>query len=141
MKCENAPKYPSKLHIHTQNIPIFTHFSIHFPRNRLANCQKELNDEREMIKALRSNQSDWETKCEQLEQKFQKYQSDKEVEIANLKDEIRDLMFYMEAQSAVANSNLKDEIKDATIKIVDAPASSATPASGSSKQRGRGKKK
>lgn len=107
--------------------------------NRLANCQKELTDEREMIKALRSNQSDWETKCAQLEQKFQKYQTDKEAEIANLKDEIRDLMFYMEAQSAVANSNLKDEIKDATIKIVDAPPSAASP--GSSKQRGRGKKK
>lgn len=90
-----------------------------------------------MIKALRSNQSDWETKCAQLEQKFQKYQTDKEAEIANLKDEIRDLMFYMEAQSAVANSNLKDELKDATIKIVDAPA----PAASGSSKRGRGKKK
>lgn len=96
-----------------------------------------------MIKALRSNQSDWETKCAQLEQKFEKYQTDKEAEIANLKDEIRDLMFYMEAQNAVANSNLKDEINDSTIKIVDAPASAspAAAAAGSSKRSGRGKKK
>lgn len=112
-------------------------FSFFFASRRLANCQKELSDEREMIKALRSNQSEWEKKCAQLEKKFQNYQTDKESEIRNLKDEIRDLMFYMEAQSVVANSNLKDEIQDGTIKIGDAPS---TAASGSSK-RGRGKKK
>lgn len=106
---------------------------------RLTNCQKELNDEREMINALRSNQSGWETKCAQLEDKFHKYQSEKEAEIIDLKDEIRDLMFYMEAQNAVANSQLKDEINDTSITISPASNTPASDASGS--KRGRRKKK
>lgn len=89
-----------------------------------------------MIKALRSNQSGWETKCSQLDEKFKKYQAEKEAEIIDLKDEIRDLMFYMEAQNVVANSQLKDEINNTSITI--SPA--VSEASGSTK-RGRHKKK
>ncbi|XP_031634737.1 BRCA1-associated protein [Contarinia nasturtii] len=99
---------------------------------KLTNYQKELNDEREMIKALRSNQSEWEAKCSQLEEKYKKYQTEKETEIGELKDEIRDLMFYMEAQNAVANSHLKDEIDDTSITI--SPPSNPE-ASGSKKTR------
>lgn len=102
----------------------------------MTNCQRELSEEREMIKALRSNQTGWETKCTQLEENFKKYQTDKEAEITELKDEIRDLMFYMEAQNAVANSALKDEINDLSITI--SPAS-GSEASGS--RRSRRKKK
>lgn len=91
-----------------------------------------MNDEREMIKALRSNQSGWESKCAQLDEKFKKYQTEKEAEIIDLKDEIRDLMFYMEAQNVVANSQLKDEIDDTSITI---SPPSATGASGSKKGR------
>lgn len=89
-----------------------------------------------MIKALQSNQTGWETKCSQLDEKFKKYQTEKEAEILELKDEIRDLMFYMEAQNVVANSQLKDEINETTITI--SPPSSSN-ASGSKK--GRHKKK
>lgn len=89
-----------------------------------------------MIKALRSNQSGWETKCTQLDEKFNKYQAEKEAEIIDLKDEIRDLMFYMEAQNVVANSNLKDEIDDTSIIISPASTSGA-----SGSKKGRQKKK
>lgn len=90
-----------------------------------------MNDEHEMIKALRSNQHVWEVKCTEVEEKFKKYQIDKETEILNLKDEIRDLMFYMEAQNTVANSDLKDEINDTSISI----AQPAQTSSGSKKSR------
>lgn len=86
-----------------------------------------------MIKALRSNQSGWETKCSQLDEKFKKYQTEKETEIIDLRDEIRDLMFYMEAQNAVANSQLKDEINETSITI--SPPSNTSGASGSKKGR------
>lgn len=85
-----------------------------------------------MIKALRSNQKEWETKYSQLEEKHKKYQTEKEAQITELKDEIRDLMFYMEAQNAVANSALKDEIDDTSITITP-PSNSG--ASGSTKTR------
>lgn len=91
---------------------IFFHFIC-----RLNNCQKELSEEREINKALQSNQSGWETKHTALNEKFELYKNDKETEIADLKDQIRDLMFYMEAQNVVANSDLKNEIADTSISI------------------------
>lgn len=101
--------------------------------SRLANCQKELSEERAMIKALRSNQSGWETKCTQLDEKFKKYQTEKEAEIVNLKDEVRDLMFYMEAQNVIANKVSEDDINNSSI-IISSPADSSG-ASGSKKGR------
>lgn len=92
-----------------------------------------------MIKALRSNQTGWESKCKQSDEKFTKYQADKEKEIRELKDEIRDLMFYMEAQNVVANSQLKDEIADTSISITEPTQSSDGNASGSKKSRNKKK--
>lgn len=88
-----------------------------------------------MIKALRSNQKGWETKCSTVEEKFQKFQTEKEAEISELKDEIRDLMFYMEAQNAVANSQLKDEIADTSISISQPPDTPGSASSGTKKSR------
>lgn len=85
--------------------------------SRLNHCQKELIEEREMNKALQSNQSGWESKYALLEAKFQKYKSEKEAEIADLKDQNRDLMFYMEAQNTIAKSDMKDEIVTSSISI------------------------
>lgn len=89
-----------------------------------------------MVKALRSNQSGWQSKCSQLEEKFEKYQNEKEKQISDLKDEIRDLMFYMEAQNVLAKSALKDEIADTSFSVYD-PTTSATNTPGSKKSRNR----
>lgn len=70
-----------------------------------------------MNKALQSNQTGWESKHATLNDKFECYRKEKEAEIADLKDQIRDLMFYMEAQNVVANSELKNEIADTSISI------------------------
>lgn len=83
----------------------------------MSGIQKELIEERELNKALQSNQSGWETKCAAVEEKFQKYQREKEEQIADLKDQIRDLMFYMQAQNVVANALPTDEIADSSISI------------------------
>lgn len=70
-----------------------------------------------MSKALQSNQTTWQSKCTQLETNHRKFQTEKEGEISELKDQIRDLMFYMEAQNTIANSDLKDEIATSTISV------------------------
>lgn len=70
-----------------------------------------------MNKALQSNQSGWESKYTTLEVKFRKYQTEKEAEIADLRDQIRDLMFYMEAQNVIAKSDLKEEIATSSVSI------------------------
>lgn len=70
-----------------------------------------------MSKALQSNQTSWQSKYTSLETNYRKYQIEKEGEINELKDQIRDLMFYMEAQNTIANSDLKDEIATSSISV------------------------
>lgn len=81
---------------------------------------KELAEEKQFGKSLQSNQTGWQSKCNILEKKCE----EKETEIAELKDQVRDLMFYMEAQNTIANSELKDEISTAEIQISETPTSS-----------------
>lgn len=88
-----------------------------------------------MVKALRSNQREWELKCAAVEKKFSEYRIEKEEQIKSLKDEIRDLMFYLEAQDVVANSQLKDEIADTSISISQPPDAPGSTSSGSKKSR------
>lgn len=70
-----------------------------------------------MSKALQSNQISWQSKYTLLETNYRKFQIEKEGEINELKDQIRDLMFYMEAQNTIANSDLKDEIATSSISV------------------------
>lgn len=83
----------------------------------MSTCQRELIEERVMSQAFRSNQMGWESKCHALDTKLNAYKAEKEAEIADLKDQIRDLMFYMEAQSVISNSELKDEIATSSVTI------------------------
>lgn len=78
-----------------------------------------------MSKGLQQNQLSWEKKYNTTNEQFEKYRIEKQEEIADLKDQIRDLMFYMEAQNVVANSQLKDEIANTSISISQ-PAESST---------------
>lgn len=70
-----------------------------------------------MSKALQSNQVSWQSKYSSMEKNYRKFQTEKEEEITELKDQIRDLMFYMEAQNTIANSDLKDEIATSSISV------------------------
>lgn len=70
-----------------------------------------------MSKAMQSNQSSWQAKYSELENKYKTFKELKEGEIVELKDEIRDLMFYMEAQNTIANSDLKDEIATSSVTV------------------------
>lgn len=84
---------------------------------KLSSAQKELVEERQMSKAIQANQSTWQSRYTALEKKFDGFKVEKEKEIGDLKDEVRDLMFYMEAQNAIANSDLKDEIQSTSMTV------------------------
>lgn len=88
---------------------------------RITSLIKDLAEERQMSKAMQSNQSSWQAKYSELENKYKTFQELKEAEIVELKDEIRDLMFYMEAQNTIANSDLKDEIATSSVTVPDPP--------------------
>lgn len=79
-----------------------------------------------MSQALRSNQVVWESKCQALDVKFKDYEKEKEAEIADLKDQVRDLMFYLEAQNVISKSDIQDEIATSSITIGAPPAAETT---------------
>lgn len=65
---------------------------------RLTATLSDLNEERQLGKALRNNQQQWQTKLAKLEEKFNELKQTKEKEISDLKEQVRDLMFFIEAQ-------------------------------------------
>lgn len=93
---------------------------------------KDLTEEKQFSKTLQLNHSSWQTKYSNLEAKYK----EKEQEIVDLKEQVRDLMFYMEAQNTIANSTMKDEIVDGTVLVEESPGTSAT-----GKNKRRNKKK
>ncbi|KAG5310813.1 BRAP protein, partial [Pseudoatta argentina] len=99
--------------------------------NKLAQIQAELTEEKDLRKALELNQTSWQTKYKALQDEL----SAKEAEITDLKEQNRDLMFFLEAQKQIDESVDRDEI--ATGRIVIPPSPKNEKSSGS---RGRKKK-
>ncbi|KAK7595152.1 hypothetical protein V9T40_001585 [Parthenolecanium corni] len=56
-------------------------------------------------------------------------------ELADMKDQLRDVMFYFEAQRTIANSSEREEIAEGTIVISESPASTSKPKQRRSKKR------
>lgn len=65
---------------------------------RLTSTLNDLNEERQLGKALRHNQQQWQVKISKLEEKFNDIKAIKEREIGELKEQVRDLMFFIDAQ-------------------------------------------
>jgi BRCA1-associated protein len=96
--------------------------------SRLAIVLKDLSEEKQFSKTLQMNHNSWQTKYSSLE----KVCKEKEQEVGELKDQVRDLMFYMEAQNTISKSELKDEIAAGSVTIAEG---------GSDKKKNRRKKK
>ncbi|XP_037951106.1 BRCA1-associated protein [Teleopsis dalmanni] len=99
---------------------------------KLKEVQKQLSDENQISKALQTNQSSWQSKFHSLEKEYQEYRVAHEAELAAVKEELRDVMFYMSAQSQIANSELKDEIETGQVVV---PEQEAKPTGSSKAQR------
>lgn len=93
--------------------------------------QKQLTEERELSKALQSNQSSWHFKYKTLEQQYNELKHNHDKEVTDLKEQLRDVMFFLDTQQKMANT----ELSGASITGV----SDKEPASGS--RRGERRKK
>lgn len=93
-----------------------------------------------MGKAFQSNQSSWLQKYTDLEQSFAAHKSEKAAEIAELKEEVRDLMFYMEAQNTIAKSSIKNEYAGSSVSM-PSTSEQAAAAAAAEKPKSRKKKK
>lgn len=100
---------------------------------RLVTAQSDLQDERQMNNALQQNQSAWQSKFQALEKEFNDYKIDKDKELADVREQLRDVMFFLEAQKQISESADRDEIAEGRIVIGEA-AQPSTPATGSAKK-------
>lgn len=97
--------------------------------NKLAQVQAELTEEKDLRKALQLNQTLWQTKYKKLQDELSELKATKEIEITDLKEQIRDLMFFLDAQKQIEESADRDEI--AAGRIVIPPSSKNGKSSGS----------
>lgn len=100
---------------------------------RLKELQKQLTEERELSKALQSNQSSWHFKYKTLEQQYNELKHNHDKEVTDLKEQLRDVMFFLDTQQKMANT----ELSGASITGV----SDKEPAASGSRRGERRKKK
>lgn len=99
---------------------------------RLEGLEKEMREEREMNKGLRDNQDVWRKGIEDREKALKV----KDEEVQELKEQVRDLMFYLETQQKVERSEMREDLQGGSVVgVAPAPA----PA-GPGRRRGRGKR-
>lgn len=97
--------------------------------NKLSQTQTELTEEKDLRKALQLNQTSWQTKYKKLQDELNELKTSKETEITDMKDQIRDLMFFLDAQQQIEKSVDREEI--AAGRIVVPPSPSGGKSSGS----------
>ncbi|XP_024872142.1 BRCA1-associated protein [Temnothorax curvispinosus] len=85
--------------------------------NKLAQIQTELSEEKDLRKALQLNQTSWQAKYKKLQDDV----ATKEAEITNLKEQNRDLMFFLDAQKQIDESADRNEIAAGRIVIPPSP--------------------
>lgn len=91
----------------------------------------ELTEEKDLREALQLNQTSWQTKYKTLQDEL----SAKEAEITDLKEQNRDLMFFLEAQKQIDESVNRDEIATGRIVIPLSPKSGKSSGSRGRKKR------
>lgn len=91
---------------------------------KLAKAIADLKEEKEVNKHLQKDQQKWQEMVKKLETEFEKHKKEKEAEIKDLQEQLRDIMFYMEAQKLVDDSPLKSELVDGQVTVGEAPSTS-----------------
>ena len=110
--------------------------------SKINKLQSDLEEEKELNKALTSNQEIYQSKLINLEDTVKKNSKEKDGEIEELKSQLRDVMFYLDAQSKFAKSSdvSNEELQDSHLIIQqDEAAGSSKSASKSAENRRRKK--
>ncbi|KAL7846719.1 hypothetical protein SRHO_G00216990 [Serrasalmus rhombeus] len=109
--------------------------------SKVAKLGQELREEQEMNRCLRANQLQLQTQLQEEERRGREAASQKDVQIAELQEQLRDIMFYLETQQQINQmpADARQEIQEGQINIASAPAppQPGPSAAGSSKLGGR----
>lgn len=106
-------------------------------QTKLSKATRQLDEEKHMNKSLCQNQTEWQAKVEKSQNKMEYTQIEKDKEIKELQEQVRDLMFYMEAQQKIAGSPLCQEIQDGDIVISESGEASASNESKTTPRSGK----
>lgn len=91
--------------------------------------KKELEEEKQHNDCLRKNQEEWNKKCSKLEEVIK----EKDTEIRSLEEQVRDVMFSLDAQMKLKEEATEEELRSSSMSV-DASASNRS-------QRRKGRKK
>jgi len=112
---------------------------------KLSKLSTELTEEKQLNKSLRENQDDWQLKLKRTEIELNVTKEVKDKEISDLKEQVRDLMFFLEAKDKVQESEYKDEIEEGNIIVAENggfnPLESAPPATRKTSKSGKRSRK
>lgn len=79
-------------------------------QQKLAKCQHELGEERSINEAVRNDQQKWAERTQDLERRLDEFKKTKDTEILDLQEQLRDLMFHLEAEAKLKQqANKADE--------------------------------
>lgn len=90
---------------------------------KLDQTKTKLDEECQINSALQTNQNEWHIKFSNLEKDFSDYKTTKDQEIGELKEQVRDLMFFLEAQNTIDKSVDREDIVNGSV-IVEQQSSS-----------------
>ncbi|XP_066594067.1 BRCA1-associated protein [Prorops nasuta] len=85
--------------------------------SKLNQAQSDLSEEKQLREALQLNQTSWQVKHKRLQDEMTELKVSKEAEITDLREQVRDLMFFLEAQKQIENSKDREEIATGHIVI------------------------
>lgn len=111
----------------------------------MAKLTNELREEQEMNKCLRANQVLLQNKLKEEERVLKETCDQKDLQITEIQEQLRDVMFYLETQQKINHlpAETRQEIQEGQINIAMASASSPASSGGSGKlssRKGRSKR-
>lgn len=111
--------------------------------NKVAKLSNELEEEQEMNKCLRANQVLLQNKLKEEEKVLKETCEQKDLQITEIQEQLRDVMFYLETQQKINHlpAETRQEIQGGQINIaVASSASSPAGSTGKPPRRGRSKR-
>ncbi|XP_060558731.1 BRCA1-associated protein-like [Ruditapes philippinarum] len=88
-------------------------------QTRLKKALHDLQEEKEMNKCLLDNQKVWQKRVTTIESEFKDFTTSKDKEIQELREQLRDVMFYVEAQGKLKNAEgvSQEEIQGSQVVV------------------------
>ncbi|XP_035247752.1 BRCA1-associated protein [Anguilla anguilla] len=107
--------------------------------SRVSKLSQELQEEQELNRCLRANQAQLQAQLREEERRAQEGGEHKDGRIAELQEQLRDVMFYLETQQQISQmpAAARQELQEGQINIASGPSPPAPAKLGGRKGRGK----